>query len=342
MGCCSNCFGDEYLLEEVFPQHSSTHGTCEYCGSTEQYIIDPVFFRDMFEILLGAYSQRVDGIPLINNLQNDWNLFPTDIITTEVAQGLLADILGDDDISQRLFRPNDSTGVDTFDSWSIFREELRHRNRFFLASNLNLNRLQALLVYLEFKPLAIPPMLYRARIQEGDNPIPLNDMGAPPARLASHGRANPPGIPYLYMASDPRNAISELRPHTSDIATVAELSLSPGLRFIDLRFPRRTASPFKIDDEVQLTLLRHDLTFLDQLGIELARPVNPRSAQIEYLPSQYLCEFIKHCGYDGVLYRSSVGTGVNYALFYPAKAALHSSKVYSVDRVSVDVSQKQL
>jgi hypothetical protein len=66
--------------------------------------------------------------------------------------------------------------------------------------------------------------------------------------------------------------------------------------------------------------LRSGVPFLQRLGEELTRPVLPDSAAYEYTPSQYLCEFIKKAGYDGVLYRSSVGDGMNLALFEPIQA----------------------
>ncbi|WP_247282117.1 MULTISPECIES: RES domain-containing protein [unclassified Bradyrhizobium] len=37
-------------------------------------------------------------------------------------------------------------------------------------------------------------------------------MGAPPRRLAAHGRANPPGIPYFYLGSLPETALAEGSP----------------------------------------------------------------------------------------------------------------------------------
>ncbi|WP_247485010.1 RES domain-containing protein [Bradyrhizobium sp. 193] len=37
-------------------------------------------------------------------------------------------------------------------------------------------------------------------------------MGAPQRRLAADGRANPPGIPYLYLGSLPETAVAEGAP----------------------------------------------------------------------------------------------------------------------------------
>jgi hypothetical protein len=84
--------------------------------------------------------------------------------------------------------------------------------------------------------------------------------------------------------------------------------------------------------------MRNDLPFLERLGDELTRPVVPLSAAIDYTPSQYLCEFIKKCGYHGVVYRSSISNGINLALFDPALAICGAVTQYLVTRVSVDVT----
>lgn len=78
-----------------------------------------------------------------------------------------------------------------------------------------------------------------------------------------------------------------------------------------------------------------DVRLLERLGEELTRSVLPKSAAYDYIPSRYLCEFAKKCGYDGVMYRSSVDGGVNLALFDPAKGIVSNVTVHSVSRVSV-------
>jgi hypothetical protein len=97
-----------------------------------------------------------------------------------------------------------------------------------------------------------------------------------------------------------------------------------------------------LEDETSVALLRGDIEFLVKLGDELTRPVLPHSAAIDYIPSQFLCEFIKNCGYHGVVYRSSVGEGINMALFYSDKAAAGSVKRYKVNRVTVSIEESIL
>jgi hypothetical protein len=182
------------------------------------------------------------------------------------------------------------------------------------------------------------PDWYRARLQIGDTLFNLDEMGAPPRRVAGHGRANPAGIPYLYLGSTPETALAEIRPHTGEKACVAKFIIPPGLILLDLRNPRGLVSPFELDDEDQIGLLRSDIDFLERLGEELTRPIMPQGALIDYVPSQYLCEFIKKCGYAGVIYRSSVSNGINLALFDPKMATGTDVRPYAIKQVTVEVT----
>ena len=144
----------------------------------------------------------------------------------------------------------------------------------------------------------------------------------------------------LYLATTPKTAISEIRPHTGELVSVAEFENPNNFKFVDLRNPLHTVSPFLLSDESEIAALRGDVGFLVNLGNELTRPVLPHAAAIDYIPSQYLCEFIKKFGYHGVLYSSSVGEGINLALFDPSTAAALSVVCYQVTSVSVEINNK--
>lgn len=222
----------------------------------------------------------------------------------------------------------------------IIRDEMMHRNRWFLDHSIDLDRLAEMLEQLVTPAdmlIEITDLWYRSRLLSGDKPFALNEMGAPPAHLAGHGRANPAGIPYLYLGSTETTAVSEVRPHAGESACVASFQVS-AVPVVDLRNPRKSVSPFILENAEQIAALRAALPLLERLGDELTKPVQPRSAVFEYIPSQYLCEFIKKCGYQGVLYRSSVSEGVNLALFSPELACPVATKVVHVNRVTVDIA----
>jgi hypothetical protein len=337
MFCCTECFGDRGLRKSIFPLLSAEVGRCMYCKTEDVPIVAPSKLADYFELLVSAYQPDPAGRLLVRWFREDWGLFDHPHMDDSRAKDLLGEILDDGEIVRRTFAPSAALDTDRVGNWENLRDELRYKNRFFPAVDIDLDRLKVLLSRLMLDPDEVPTLWYRARLQAGERSIPIAEMGAPPNRVASHGRANPAGIPYLYLGSNQDTAISEIRPHTGEIACVADFKTPIGLKVVDLRRPRKMVSPFLLEDAEDVSRMRSDLPFLERLGEELTRPVVPQSAAIDYTPSQYLCEFIKKCGYDGVIYRSSVSKGLNLALFDPAKAEAGLVVQYRVERVSVDI-----
>jgi hypothetical protein len=334
--CCAECFGDHGLRRSVIPSRTEVHGQCDFCKATDVDLVSPSKLSAEFEMLTSIYELTEDGRLLVEWLKEDWSLFPK--LDVANAKSLLAEIMDDGDIVRKNFTPSLAFKSEGLVAWTTLRDELMYKNRYFLDEALDKDRLEELLSHLTTNEL--PETWYRARITTSDAGYTIDEMGAPPRNLASHGRANPSGIPYLYLGSAPDTAIAEVRPHTGETASVAQFTLQGPITAVDLRNPRELVSPFLLEDASEVGRMRADVPFLERLGNELTRPVLPRSAAIDYLPSQYLCEFIKKIGYDGVIYRSSVSDGINLALFDPVKAAANSVSLYDVQRVSVVVGPR--
>lgn len=302
-------------------------------------LVEPRQLATYFELLANVYEPSGDGKSLVEWMKEDWALFSHPSMDVAHAKELLGEILDDGDIVRRPFAPSSSYSSDGLIQWERLRDEMMYKNRWFLDVSVDTERLKALLVHLPADNL--PQRWYRARLISGEEVYSIDRMGAPPKRLVSHGRANPAGIPYLYLGSKPETAASEVRPHTGETACVADFTIATPLRAVDLRNPRKLVSPFLLGDARDIGLLRADIPFLERLGEELTCPVLPSGAAIDYIPSQYLCEFIKKQGYDGVVYRSSVSDGINLALFDPNKAVGGTVSLYNIKRVSVDVEEVQ-
>jgi hypothetical protein len=338
MKCCAECFGDRGLRRSIIPSRSTVTGRCSYCESNDVTVIEPKELEAYFELLVSAYRPDGSGKLLIQWFREDWALFQHPRMDDSRAKDLLSEILDDGEITRQLFVPASDPTADRLSEWENLRDELMYHNRYFPEKTIDLDRLEALLSPLTLDPDELPTVWYRARIRPGDVPYTVDEMGAPPKRIASHGRANPAGIPYLYLGSAQDTAISEIRPHTGEIACVADFTTPNTLKLVDLRTPRKLVSPFLLEDAEEIGRMRNDLPFLERLGNELTRPVIPQSAAIDYTPSQYLCEFIKKCGYHGVIYRSSVSTGMNLALFDPTLATCGTVTQYLVARVTVEIA----
>lgn len=340
MYCCAECFGDRGLTRDIVPMRSTGVGNCSYCETQNTLVVAPTQISEFFELLVSAYKPDEQGRVLVDCFREDWELFEHPNMDNHRANELLAAILNEPEIVTETFTPAYEVDGNPLNDWEKLRNELMYRNRFFPDANIDPQRLAKLLDSLSIESTEIPAVWYRARIQNGDIPYVLSEMGAPQCRIASFGRANPAGIPYLYLGSTESTAISEIRPHTGETACVADFRIPADLELIDLRRPRKTVSPFFLEDGEDICKLRGDLPFLERLGEELTRPVLPQSAAIDYTPSQYLCEFIKKCGYQGVVYRSSASEGINVALFDPQSAEIGTITQYRVARVSVELAPR--
>jgi hypothetical protein len=320
---------------------SNAAGRCSYCGAYNVAILSPADLFEYFQLLISAYQPDDAGQPLVHWFRKDWRLFSHPSMDDPRAKDLLSEILDDGEIVRQSFSPMAAVAMDRLGEWQTLRDELMHQNRFFPDANIDLDRLEELLDILKMGPDEIPDLWYRARIKTRDDPYTIEEMGAPSNKLASNGRANPAGIPYLYLGSTPVTAIAEIRPHTGEAVCVASFTTPPDLKLVDLRNPRQMVSPFLLADADEIGKMRGDLPFLERLGDELTRPVVPQSAAIDYTPSQYVCEFIKKCKFDGVVYRSSVSEGINLALFRPPQALPGTVTEYSVDKVSVEATPRE-
>ncbi len=333
--CCPECFDDHALRDQLFPSLNPDHGTCDFCGTADTQLVEPTKLANYFELLVNVYEPSDNGKSLVEWMKDDWQLFSHQRMDIAHAKELLGEILDDGEIVRRSFAPATSDISEGLALWDKLRHEMMYANRWFLDVAIDRERLEQLLDMLIARPL--PKDWYRARIQTEDEVFPIEKMGAPPRRRSSNGRANPAGIPYLYLGSLPDTAVAEIRPHTGEVACVADFAV-PEIKAVDLRNPRKLVSPFILSESSAIGQLRADLPFLERLGEELTRPVQPAGAAIDYIPSQYLCEFIKKSGFDGVVYRSSVSEGINLALFDPAQAVGGKVVLYNVSKVSVEVA----
>lgn len=140
-------------------------------------------------------------------------------------------------------------------------------------------------------------------------------MGPPLPIQTRAGRANPAGIPYLYVAEEEETAVAEIRPHIVAVITIATIVSNHELKVVDLTNCPFVTSPFghaDLADELRKTAI------LRIFNEELSKPIEPDIADIEYLPTQYLAEAILDAGYDGILYTSSIVKNGNNVVFFDA------------------------
>jgi hypothetical protein len=331
MYCCSNCFSDRFL-RDYFEIESDVVGRCSFCNSDNTEVLDPEDLTDVFQLLIDLYepSDSVDAVFLHEQIQKDWYLFSELIDDGKRSQLLDKICVGSIAIGKK-YVPKIPQIVDRIKQWEEFREELKHTNRYFPKKipALETENIGILLDSLILLKEEIPQDVHRARINKKGGTYTLAEMGRPPVEKTLNGRANPLGISYLYAASDVSTAISEVQPYKGEVVTVAKIRITGTKTFADLRNPKQTASPFELEEKA-LKFLYSEMPLLITLGEELSKPIIPKEAALEYLPSQYLCELIKSRSFSGVIYNSSLSKGYNIALFDDTGLEFLELKKYEV------------
>ena len=83
----------------------------------------------------------------------------------------------------------------------------------------------------------------------------------------------------------------------------------------DLTNPRKKASFLLQESESLENSLIH-INLLEIFAKELSKPVLPNRTHLDYIPTQFICEFFKTvCGFHGLVFNSSFGNGKNIVLF---------------------------
>lgn len=155
-----------------------------------------------------------------------------------------------------------------------------------------------------------------------------NGSDAPNAEYAGDGRANAKHIRFLYSAFDVETAIMEIAPKLEQPISVAEIEIDRDIKVFD----------FNIYHEGE-----------EGMGLKLASLSRLFSFpnyndESEYLPTQYLCEYIRELGFEGVCFNSSVNVGHKNLVIFDCDRAMrpykiNGSKVYKVNEQNIKYEQ---
>ncbi len=248
-----------------------------------------------------------------------------------------------------------------WNSFVSFREKKKHEERYFHSVEVQ-QFLKDLLTTAKDRCEVIPAgrQFYRAQVgsdlwpvDDGDGqildyrPVPYAAKRMRPlADQAFGGRVNPPGIPYLYLATDEKTAISEVRPWVGSDVTVAEFEVLRDPQVVDCSRCEidpivRTASdldlliklkPPSAEEVVPIVWRWIDLAF--------SEPVDRDASTAGYVPTQVIAELFKTNGYDGIKYRSVFDGGSNLALFdIDSAEQIGEGKVVRVTKIDLDFQQ---
>lgn len=163
-------------------------------------------------------------------------------------------------------------------------------------------------------------ILHRARIHKDrfrEGWFSLAEIGAPPPEEVRTGRVNRKNEPVLYLANNSDTAIAEVRAWNGMAVAIGQYEIKKPLSVVSFLNYQLPESPFQEENlewKIQLAAL------FERLAEELSRPALPGENDGVYFSTQYLCDWVKRAGHDGIEYPSAMGKGFNVALFDPANA----------------------
>jgi len=363
--CCINCFDDEVLKERI--EQEGVIENCDYCKAKHIACMDASELQSTFERFLDMYIKIIRGVHFSVNedimdygqslhklIQEDWHVFSDEIEDNNQYAELMKDIFAgycdypesELDIKNQFFsRYDECMGQSTVQElWFEFCDSIKTKNRFLNNYFFYGEDMEGLLSKSSrVIKKDVSKSLFRARIggKRGKNgnfrPYPISQMGAPSSEKTGNGRANPKGIAYLYLASSIDTAIAEVRPVKSAQISISNVSLQEDISIVDFSGEILSCSPFEIDD------LRHEwerINLMEKIGEHFSMPIDPVLSDIEYVPTQFISEYIKSLGYDGFIFKSSLGSGLNYVLFDQKKTKIRRSKLYSVTDIQYEFEKR--
>lgn len=152
----------------------------------------------------------------------------------------------------------------------------------------------------------------------------------PMLHVAHEGRVNPKGISCLYVSTDKKTAMAEVRPWIGSKVSVGQLRIMRELTLIDFSQGHDSMPNFYFEEPSPIEREKH---IWEQVDRAFSTPLTLDPSTAEYVPTQVISEFFKKNGFDGVAYKSQLGTGFNLALFDLEAASVINCSLYPVKSV---------
>lgn len=331
MYICKDCFLDEELRSEV-SANAVTDGVCAVCGNTGK-LMDFSEFHYFFDTLLSLFSPSDNNNKtIVDIIQDEWHLFKD----KEVAKVLLADVIATHDYSYTISTCVDYTNEikDRITIWERLKISVKENSRFFT----NMDEFAQYNYLTAGRSLHVGQKLYRSRITPiGQKKIKCGQMGCPPKELATAGRANPIGIPYLYLSDSPKTTYFEIRAVYLDKLSVGTFKIERELKLVDFIYDVNLFFAYN-DSSASLkeTIIKKKI--IDAISADLSKPLRRYDSELEYVPTQLICEYCKRIvGADGISFESSLHKGGrNYVLFDDSAAKCTRVDIHEITQIDID------
>lgn len=351
---CDCCFKDKEIASIIRSVSGTNVGECPVCHHENSHLYNTETQNELtpyFEDLLSIYepsSNLPSEFPkselstLLDDIIHRWNIF------AEIDRGNVLKALKSICSELYLNSPEifaGAVGIPELDDsaylkehallknndWYAFVDEIKTKNRYH-SKLVNFDTLEKYCSFIR-KTYCAGTQFYRARISDRSG-YSRDEMSAPPAGKSSEGRANARGITCLYLANDADTALHEVRAGVFDYVSVGTFQLKKNITIVDLRAVTNI-SPFI--EELDYVDYAINKQYLKKLDYEMSKTLRRNDSTLDYVPTQYIVDFIKsieHDGeheYDGIEYKSTTNPGgYNLAIFDPALFECSSVELFEI------------
>ena len=241
----------------------------------------------------------------------------------------------------------------SFKSWNsywAFSHIVRHRSRYIHSADVKDFLSNVLITSKErVRVIEAGSVFWRSQLgndrrpvfQDGEEiaeePAPFSRERMKPVQYAaSEGRANPKGIPYLYLATDKETAMSEVRPWLGSNISVGQFNTVKELRLIDCSVNHAKGGFFYFKEPSEK---EKDFAVWAHIDRAFSEPVTLSDKSSDYVPTQIIAELFKSEGFDGVVYKSALSDGFNLVLFDINAANIVNCSLYEAKEIKFSFSE---
>lgn len=337
MKVCSSCFLDKEIIG-FLTSRSTNVGQCDFCGSTDADTMDIVELYDFFREFINNFQPTTKGEPFIKLIQHHWAIFSTEEAGASVVNYIVHQL---DTSLHDAFELVDFSHeiLENVNYWERLKEMIKWETRYihninFLTEDLGWDGLLSSKLTIDKKK-----KFYRARLHHSVSLVPYttDEMYGPSPLRATAGRANPVGIPFLYLCDNKETVLYEIRASYLDEITIGTFGVNQSvcneIDIADFTEKPSVFNPGKVSDKIKEKLLK------DLISSDLSKPMRRYDSEIDYIPTQFICEFIKvFSGVHGVKFKSSLHSeGNNIVIFDQNIIACESVEMVKVSNVLISI-----
>lgn len=322
MKVCTSCFVDKELI--AFIKSQDEMGECDFCKSEKVEVLNIDELLDFFTGLLNCFtpSQVKGSQPIVKLIETHWHFFKNEKIGNDILNSILHLIKNENkSLEANVYFSQEI--VENVSYWEELREQLKWGNRYVTDVRYLADGELGWDSFFENKlKIQTNDVFYRGRLHKkaDSQAYDKKAMYSPPKESASAGRANPLGIPYLYLCDNQRTVPYEIRATYLDDISIASFKLkkeiTDSIYVSDFTKKSGLFSTGEFNDDsiskrIKSTLLK------EKISTDLSKPMRRYDSELEYIPTQFICEFIKvFTGVQGIKFKSSLhDEGNNLVIF---------------------------